>query len=128
MVLDVTTSPSGAEVYLSRRGEKSVRGSFGGIAGDVSSEPLEEAFTLVGSSPVHFTSPLEERESGGTIMGFGGGVIRKYREGVVRIEKDGYLTVERVVRFSDREARIELVLRPTPTVPPTPAPAPARDE
>ena len=118
MRLDVTTYPAGAEVYISRRGEKSFRGSLGPVEGDMSSEPLEESFTLVGASPLKFASPLEERESGGTIMGVGGGVIRKYHEGVLRVEMEGYQTVERVIRFSDRKAKVELVLKSAPAAPP----------
>jgi hypothetical protein len=40
LVLDVNTRPAGAEVYLSRRGEKSYRGTFGPVEGDVSAEPM----------------------------------------------------------------------------------------
>ena len=110
LVLDIQVDPAGAEVFLSRKGEKTYRGDFGPFEGDMRAEPLQEDFSFVGNAPLQYTSVLEERESGGTVMGFGGGVIRKYKEGIVRIEKDGYETVERHVRFVDDEVQLSVKL------------------
>jgi len=110
LVLDVTSEPAGAKIFLSRRGEKAYRAGFGPVDGDVRSDALNEDFLLLGMSPLVYTSPLEEMESGGTVLGLGGGVVRKYLDGVLRIEKEGFETAERHMRFQDGKVTIHVKL------------------
>lgn len=110
LLLDIQVEPAGADVYLSRRGEKAYRGDFGPVEGDVRSEAFEEGFAFLGNAPLEYSSLLEERESGGTILGIGAGVMRKYKEGIVRIEKEGFEPVERHVRFVDGEVKLAVQL------------------
>lgn len=114
IVLDLRSDPVGAQVYLSRRGEKSIQADLGPLEGDVKSEPYEEEFRLIGTSPMIFVSPLEEAESKAKILGFGGAVMRKYREAVIRFQKDGFQTIERHVRFYDGEFSVAVTMDQEP--------------
>lgn len=110
LVLDIRSEPAGAQVYLSRSGQKSFRGKLGPVQGDVRAEDLEERFQLLGTTPLEYSSPLEERESGGTLFGVGAGVVREYHSGLVRVEKEGFATVERRVRFQNGRVVVDVRL------------------
>ena len=104
--LDLSSDPVGAQVFLSRRGERSYRADFGPLEGDMKSEALSEDFVYLGTSPLEYATPLEENESDARVLGFGGAVVLEYHEGVLRFEKEGFATVERRVRF--KNGRIQL--------------------
>ena len=106
MTLSLESDPVGAQVYLSRRGDRSVQGKVGPLSGNMKSESFKEEFSLIGTSPLTYESPLTETESDATFLGFGGRVKLKYKEGVIRFERPGYDTVERHFRFQDDELRL----------------------
>lgn len=117
IVLDLSSDPVGAQVYLSRRGERTYRGQLGPVKGDVKAESLEEDFFLIGTAPLVYTSPLEERDGGVSVLGVGGAVVLEYDEGVLRFEKEGFESVERRVRFRKGRVRVEVQMGTEP--PPT---------
>lgn len=108
MELDLRSDPVGAQVYMSRRGEKAVTGKLGPVKGNVRAESLEEDFVFIGTAPLTYSSPLSETESDARVLGFGGKVVRKYKDGVIRFEKPGFETVERHVRFQDGELKMKV--------------------
>lgn len=112
MRLNIKSEPSGARVYISRRGERAYRGVLGPVRGDMKSDKIVEDFVLLGTSPVEYSSDLEEHESGVSVFGVGAKVVRQFGDGVIRIEKDGFETVERTVHFKDGEVDLDLRLEP----------------
>ena len=112
VVLNISTVPAGAQVYLSRRGEKAYKGKLGPVKGDMRAEPIVEDFMLLGTSPIEYTTPLEEREGGAAI--FGVLVVRRYGDGVVRVVKEGFATIERHIRFKDGEVQVNVKLEADP--------------
>ena len=109
-VLEIVTVPSGADVYLAKSGERAVHGKLGPVAGDVDQESIDESFLLLGTAPLEYTLPLEEKESGASAFGIGFEVVRRYDEGVLRIQKNGYRTQERRIRLEDGDVRIVIEL------------------
>jgi hypothetical protein len=108
--LDLSSDPVGAQVYLSRRGERSYRAGFGPVEGDMKSEELNEEFIYLGTSPLEYVSPLEEDESNAKVLGFGGAIVLEYHEGVLRFEKEGFATVERRVRFKNGTIELHVTM------------------
>ena len=108
--LDLSSDPAGAQVFLSRRGERSYRADLGPLEGDMKSEELVEDFFLLGTSPLAYVSPLEESESNAKVLGFGGAVVLEYHEGLLRFEKEGFATVERRVRFRKGKIGIHVTM------------------
>ena len=111
VVLKIQSDPAGAQVFLSRRGEKAVEGSFAVVKGDMKSEALVEDFIRLGTTPLEYSSPLAERESGASAFGVGVKVMRRYDTGLLRLEKEGYEPDERLVRFKDGEVDVNFSLR-----------------
>ena len=111
VVLDLSTNPVGATVYLSRHGGESYRGKLGPLKTDVGAGAIQEEFLLIGTSPLTHTVRLEEKRSGAVVLGVGGAVMREYRVGILLFEKEGYETVERRVRFHDGRVRVVVELQ-----------------
>jgi len=111
-VLSVRTEPTGAHVYLQRRGDIEVQASVGGMSGEVGADSFEEEFYSLGTTPVEYEFDRTEKEGGVVTPAGGGSVTRRYREGTVRIELEGYRTVERVVRFSGDPVTLTETLQP----------------
>ena len=110
MELELGSTPQGAQVFLSRRGERAYEGKLGPLKGDVKSDELEEGFALIGTSPLTYVSPLRETESDATLFGVGAKVVLKYKDCVVRFVKPGFETVERHVLFQEGEVRVQVKL------------------
>jgi len=113
-VLQLTSEPPGAEVYLSRHGDRAYRGDFGVVGGEVKSDELVEEFRYVGTTPLEYTTQLEETESGGRFMGVGASVVLRYDEGFLRVQKKGYEVAERQMLIRDGEVTVHVELLPTP--------------
>ena len=111
-VLVLTSEPPGAEVYLSRRGDRAFRGAFGVVAGDVKREEHIEEFRCVGTTPLEYTTLLEETESGGAVMGVGAAVVLKYEEGLLRVEKNGFEVAMRHMLIRDGKVTVHVELEP----------------
>lgn len=108
--LSIQTDPSGASVYLQRRGDVEVSGSVAGIHADIDAATFEEDFVFLGTSPVEYEFEREDTEGAVATPRVGGRVTRKYKEGTLRIEMEGYETVERRVRFSGDPVRLVVSL------------------
>lgn len=120
--LQIVTHPSGADVYLSRSGERSYRGKFGPLSGGFEKEPIDEGFLLLGTAPLDYSLPLRETEQDASAFGVGIQVVRKYEEGILRVEKQGYRPVERRVHLEDGEVKVVFRLEEEPAAPTPPQP------
>ena len=109
--LVVDSKPRNAKVFLRLIGERDVEGKLGPIEGDVKSEDISEEFVYLGRTPLDYEVLLEEKESGGTILGVGGRVMREYDEAIVRVQKAGWVPMQRRVRLEDGEVRVTVKLR-----------------
>ena len=122
--VQLTSNPSGARVYISRRGESTYQGKVGFLKGNVKATPFEEEPQLVGTTPVTYSSPLQEMTTDATVLGVGGRVIKTFKEGVFRFERPGFEPVEQFIRFQKGRETIDVVL---PALPPG-APETSTDE
>ncbi len=104
--LHIESNPSGAEVYLMRRGEYEVNASIDGIGGSVDGDSFEEEFYLLGTTPLEYEFNLSDTESSFYIPGIPAGVstTKHFHEGILRVEMDGYETEQRTIQFSNNLA------------------------
>lgn len=121
--VQLTSNPSGARVFISRRGESTYQGKVGFLKGNVKATPFQEELQLVGTTPVTYSSPIQEMTTDATVLGVGGRVIKSFKEGVFRFERPGYEPVEQFVRFRKAKDVIQVTLPPLPPgsdpIPPT---------
>jgi len=112
--LHIESDPSGAEVYLMRRGEYEVDASIDGFSGSVDGDSFEEEFYLLGSTPLEYEFDLSDTESSFFIPGIPAGVnvTKHYQEGILRVEMDGYETEQRTIHFSGNLFNLVLSLVP----------------
>jgi hypothetical protein len=89
--LHIETDPTGAEVYLMRRGEYEVSASVGGIGGSFDGDEFQEDFYLIGTTPVDYEFRLSDSEGSFSVPGLpaGASVTKHFREGVIRIVMSG---------------------------------------
>ena len=97
--LSITSSPAGARVFLSRRGQQKLQAKVGFIKGNVKSGAFEEEFQLLGTTPLEYSTPLQETSTDATLFGVGGKALKYYEEGLLRFERDGFEVAEKFVRF-----------------------------
>ncbi len=117
----LTSKPSGARVFISRRGESTYQGKVGFLKGNVKATPFQEELQLVGTTPVNYSCPITEMTTDATVLGVGGRVIKTFKEGVFRFERPGYEPVEQFVRFRGAKETISVTL---PELPPGADPIP----
>lgn len=118
MEVELRSSPTGARVFIERRGESTYQGKVAFLKGNVKATPFVEDFQLVGTTPVTYSSQLSEMKTDATVLGVGGRVIRTYKEGVFRFERPGYETVEQFVRFDEGRVTFDVTLQPLPAASP----------
>jgi len=113
--LVIDSDPSGAEVYLMRRGEYEVNASIDGIGGSFDGDSFEEDFYLLGTTPLEYEFDLTDTESSFYIPGVPAGlsVTKHYQEGILRVEMNGYETEERTIQFSNNLFNLVLSLVPS---------------
>ncbi len=113
--LVIDSDPSGAEVYLMRRGEYEVNASVDGISGNFDGDSFEEDFYLLGTTPLEYEFDLTDTESSFYIPGVPAGlsVTKHYQEGILRVEMNGYATEERTIQFSNNLFNLVLSLIPS---------------
>ena len=112
--LVIDSDPSGAEVFLMRRGEYEVNASVDGIGGNFDGDSFEEDFYFLGTTPLEYDFDLTDTESSFYIPGVPAGVTvtKYYQEGVLRFEMNGYETEERTIQFSNNPFNLVLHLVP----------------
>ncbi|MCD4847480.1 MAG: hypothetical protein K8R76_04740 [Candidatus Aegiribacteria sp.] len=112
--LNIESDPSGAEVYLMRRGEYEVNASVEGFGGSFDGDSFEEEFYLLGTTPLEYEFDLSDTESSFYIPGLPAGVsvTKHYKEGILKVEMDGYETEQRTIQFSDNLFNLVLNLVP----------------
>ena len=110
--LNIESDPSGAEVYLMRRGEYEVDAGIDGFGGSFDGDTFEEEFYLLGTTPLEYEFDLSDTESSFYIPGLPAGVsvTKHYQEGILRVEMDGYETEQRTIQFSDNLFNLVLKL------------------
>ncbi len=113
--LTIESNPSGAEVYLMRRGEYEVNASIDGFGGSFDSDSFEEEFYLLGTTPLEYEFDLSNTESYLYVPGLPAGVsvTKHYTEGIIRVEMDGYETEQRTIQFSNNLFNLVLSLVPS---------------
>ena len=113
--LNIESDPSGAEVYLMRRGEYEVNASIDGFGGSFDGDSFEEEFYLLGTTPLEYEFDLSDTESSFFLPGLPAGVsvTKHYREGILKVEMDGYETEQRTIQFSDNLFNLVLSLVPS---------------
>ncbi len=97
--LSITSDPAGARVFLSRRGQQKLQAKAGFIKGNMKSGAFEEEFQLLGTTPLEYSTPLEETSTDATLFGAGGKSLKFYEEGLLRFQRDGFEVAEKFVRF-----------------------------
>lgn len=112
--VQLQSNPSGARVFISRRGESTYQGKVGFLKGNVKATPFEDEMQLVGTTPVTYSSPLQEMTTDATVLGVGGRVIKTFKEGVFRFERPGYEPAEQFVRFTKGGQVMKVTLQPLP--------------
>jgi hypothetical protein len=110
--LSVQTEPSGAEVFLQRRGDLEVHAAVEGVYGALNADSLGEEFYSLGTTPLEYEFDLREQEAAVYSPRAGGSVTRHFTEGTVRIVLEGYETVERLIRFSGSRISLVIPLQP----------------
>jgi hypothetical protein len=112
--LNIESDPSGAEVYLMRRGEYEVNASIDGFGGSFDGDSFEEEFYLLGTTPLEYEFDLTDTESSFYVPGLPAGVsvTKHYQEGILRVEMDGYETEQRTIQFSNNLFNLVLSLVP----------------
>lgn len=110
--LTIHSAPQGAEVHLQRIGDRDYEGKLGPISGDVKSEDYASSFVFIGHTPLSYDVELEEKESGGTVLGIGGRVMLEYHEGILRLTKPGFEPFERRIPLQDGEQSFSFKLTP----------------
>lgn len=110
----IESDPSGAEVYLMRRGEYEIDASVEGFAGSFGGDSFEDDFYLLGTTPLEYEFDLTDTEHSFRIPGVPAGVrvTKHYQEGVIRVEMNGYETEERSIQFSSNTLNLVLSLIP----------------
>jgi len=110
----IESDPSGAEVYLMRRGEYEVNASVDGFGGSFDGDSFEEEYYLLGTTPLEYEFDLSDTESSFCIPGLPAGVnvTKHYQEGILRVEMDGYETEQRTIHFSNNLFNLILNLVP----------------
>ncbi len=100
--LHIESVPSGAEVYLMRRGEYEINANVDGFGGSFDGDSFEEDFYLLGTTPLDYEFDLSDTESSFYLPGLPAraSVSKHYQEGILRVEMDGYETEERTIHFS----------------------------
>jgi hypothetical protein len=128
--LHIESDPSGAEVYLMRRGEYEISGNVDGFAGSFEGETFEEDFYLLGSTPLEYEFDLSDTESAIVIPGVPASatVTKIYQEGILRVVRDGYITEERTIQFSNNVFHLVLDMDEEREDPSSPDPREAGDE
>ena len=128
-LIRIETDPPGARVFVQREGERGYEGSFGPVDGHMNAEPINEKSISIGRSPVEYTSPLEETESGAVILSVGMSVVRRWRRLNIRAEKRGFEPEEQTVFLNKGEQLVFLELQPEwpSESEPTTATQPAKD-
>lgn len=128
--LHIESDPSGAEVYLMRRGEYEISGNVDGFSGSFEGEAFEEGFYLLGSTPLEYEFDLSDTESAFVIPGLpaSASVTKVYQEGILRVVMDGYVTEERTIQFSDNLFHLVLAMDEEREEPSAPDPREAGDE
>lgn len=113
--LNIESDPSGAEVYLMRRGEYEVNASVDGFGGSFDSDSFEEDFYLLGTTPLEYEFDLSDTESSFYIPGVPAGVsvTKHYQEGLLKVEMNGYETEQRTIQFSNNLLHLVLSLVPS---------------
>ncbi len=113
--LNIQSDPSGAEVYLMRRGEYEVNASVEGFGGSFDSDTFEEEFYFLGTTPLEYAFDLSDRESAFFIPGVPAGVsvTKHYRDGIISVEMDGYESEKRTIQFSNNLFSMILKLEPS---------------
>ncbi|MGE0431140.1 MAG: hypothetical protein AB7K09_02960 [Planctomycetota bacterium] len=110
----VTTTPPGAEVQLQLKGQREYKASVDGV-GSTSSRAgrFEDEFFTLGNSPASHTFELNITESTSSVEGIANEQVkRSYDSGTIRVSKAGYKTIDREVKFSGGELKIDLTLEP----------------
>lgn len=113
--LSIESDPSGAEVYLMRRGEYEVNASVEGFSGRFDGDSFEDDFYFLGTTPLEYKFDLSDTESSFSIPGVPAGVsvTKHYQEGVLKMEMNGYETVQRTIQFSNNSIHLVLSLVPS---------------
>ncbi len=109
----IQSDPAGAEVYLSRRGNRKVQASFAFLKGGIGSQDYEEDFELIGTTPMSYETPLEQVRTDATFLGFGGKVIYRFDEALLRFELTGFKPLVRHVRLDKGEIDLNVQMLPT---------------
>jgi hypothetical protein len=111
--LRITSEPAGARVFLSRRGQQKLQAKIGFIKSNMKSGAFEEEFQLIGTTPLEYSTPLQETSTDATLLGVGGKSLKFFEEGLLRFEREGYETAEKFVRFEKGSNSLAAVLVPT---------------
>jgi hypothetical protein len=110
--LSVQTEPSGAEVFLQRRGDLEVHAAVEGVYGALDADSIGEDFYSLGTTPLEYEFDLREQEAAIYSPRAGGSVSRHFTEGTIRIVREGYQTVERLMRFSGNPISLVIPMQP----------------
>lgn len=109
--VQIRSNPPGAQVSIARKGVRNYQGKVAFIKGNVRAQPFEEEWRTIGTSPVTYSTPLEEIATDATLLGVGGRVLTRYEDAVVRIEREGFEPVEQYVRFQQGTQVMDVTLR-----------------
>lgn len=112
--LHIESDPSGAEVYLMRRGEYEISASVDGFGGNFDGDSFEDDYYFLGTTPLDYEFRLSDTESSFYIPGIpaGASVTKYFEEGILKLVMDGYDTEERPIQFSNSALNIVLSLNP----------------
>jgi len=126
-ILRVTSTPSGATVELRRMG--TVESSTAVlIFASHHSEPIQEEYTLIGTTPLEHVFDRVEPESSANAIVVTHDSSRVYSQGVIRVRLKGYKDALRRVRFTGDPMDVAVVLEPEEAAPSPPArAAPSND-
>jgi hypothetical protein len=116
--LHIESDPSGAEVYLMRRGEYEISASIDGIGGSCDGDSFEDDYYLIGTTPLDYEFGLSDTESSFYIPGIpaGASVTKNFEEGIIRIVMNGYTTEEKPIQFSNSTLSVVINLSPVAPV------------
>lgn len=110
--LRITSDPPGARVFLSRRGQQKVQAKVILIKGNVKAKSFEEEPFLLGTTPLDYSTPLEETSNDATVLGIGGKTIVFYEDGILTFERAGYEKAEKYVRFEKGRSKVHAEMIP----------------
>lgn len=111
-MLSIQTDPSGAQVYLERRGDVVAEIAVKDVYGKADVKSFQEEPEALGTSPIEYEFDLVDQGSAIYSSSGGGSVKRHYKEGTVRIELEGYQVVEKRVRFTGDPIELSITLQP----------------